>query len=101
MAPVISPNKTWSGFFGGLVFAFLLALLGVVYVGLPQYWLWCSVLLALGAHGGDFLESWVKRHCGVKDSGMIFPGHGGVLDRLDSVMGAGIVMWGVFHVFAG
>lgn len=88
--PRISPKKTWAGFFGGLigavvwsagiwlVFGFSWAL-GVV---IP------ALVVSLVGQGGDMFESWVKRHFGVKDSGGIFPGHGGVLDRADSVIPA-------------
>jgi phosphatidate cytidylyltransferase len=88
LAPMISPNKTWSGLIGGLTGAALVGL-GAGYfdlVGhLPRFILLC-LALSLVAQGGDLLESMIKRHFDVKDSGTIIPGHGGVLDRLDSLI---------------
>ena len=87
MAPVISPNKTWSGFFGGVFWACVLNSICWLLGWMHSTWIWASIGIALAAHGGDLLESWVKRKFGVKDSGRLIPGHGGLLDRLDSLMG--------------
>lgn len=89
LAPAISPGKTWEGVLGGLV-TVLLAVF-VANLGLEQS---ATVLLAFcGAVAllsvvGDLTVSMFKRHSGVKDSGSLFPGHGGVLDRIDSVCAA-------------
>jgi phosphatidate cytidylyltransferase len=91
LAPRISPNKTWAGLFGGMFSAFVISVLVAVIAGvrLPQD------LVAIGAAGavlavveqiGDLVESGVKRHFGVKDSGRLLPGHGGLLDRLDGLL---------------
>ncbi|MHA3978628.1 phosphatidate cytidylyltransferase [Halovulum sp. GXIMD14794] len=87
--PSVSPNKTWAGAIGGLVSALIVGV-GFYFGGhvtLP--WLiMLSVILALASQAGDLLESWIKRRFGVKDSSSIIPGHGGLLDRFDGLMGA-------------
>lgn len=86
LAPKLSPNKTWAGLIGGVTAASVLALLLHVYYGLPWRMTLATPVLAVLAQGGDLYESWLKRRAGVKDSGNILPGHGGVLDRLDGVV---------------
>jgi phosphatidate cytidylyltransferase len=91
----VSPGKTWSGAIGGLVFS---ALAGVAF-GLTVGWsaVWIGVLslgIAVFSQLGDLLESAVKRRFGVKDASALIPGHGGVMDRLDGVMG-GVWFFGV------
>lgn len=86
VAPAISPNKTWSGVLGGMIAALLLGGALASYMDLPLRLALASPGLALLAQVGDFFESWMKRRAGVKDSGTILPGHGGVLDRLDGVV---------------
>jgi phosphatidate cytidylyltransferase len=85
LAPAISPNKTWAGFVGGLAAAGIFALLLVPY-GLPLLLALATPLLAAVAQAGDLFESHLKRLAGVKDSGNLLPGHGGVLDRLDGLV---------------
>ena len=87
MAPTLSPNKTWSGAISGLVFAcFIATLLGWV-IGLsPTLSIMLAVPIIILSVLGDLMESSVKRHLGVKDTGTLLPGHGGLLDRLDSLM---------------
>ena len=91
--PVISPKKTIEGAFGGLIGSMLTA--AVIYflagiLGFSQFPFWHFMLIGLvgGLVGqiGDLFASMVKRHCGVKDFGTIFPGHGGMMDRLDSIL---------------
>ncbi|MDA8231246.1 MAG: phosphatidate cytidylyltransferase [Magnetospirillum sp.] len=91
LAPRISPKKTWAGLFGGMLCAGLVGMAVALRarVGDPAALAAASVLLAIIAQGGDFLESWVKRRWGVKDTGAIIPGHGGVLDRVDGLLAAG------------
>lgn len=87
MAEKISPNKTWEGFFGGFLFAISAGLI-IAYFQSNQY-LEYAVLGAIVATVGtlgDLFESLIKRNLGLKDSGNILPGHGGLLDRLDSVL---------------
>lgn len=86
VAPSISPNKTWSGLIGGMFAALFLGWALASYYDLPFQLAMASPVLALLAQVGDFFESWMKRRAGVKDSGTILPGHGGVLDRLDGVV---------------
>jgi phosphatidate cytidylyltransferase len=87
IAPSISPGKTWEGTLAGVAASALVVLAVAAFFGLPRFG---AAIAALGigpvAFGGDLLESYVKRRAGVKDSGTIFPGHGGVLDRLDSLV---------------
>lgn len=84
----ISPKKSWEGFFGGLFFALAASQLFASYA--PQidrlHWLGLSATVVLFGTWGDLTESLLKRTIGVKDSGNILPGHGGMLDRFDSVM---------------
>jgi len=86
LAPVVSPNKTWSGLIGGVVLASLVAALLHFEYGLPLRLTLATPVLAVLAQAGDLYESWLKRRAGVKDSGNILPGHGGILDRLDGLV---------------
>ncbi len=91
LAPAVSPGKTWEGVLGGMVsVAVFVAVLGIWREFDVQWLPWMGVALvtALASVLGDLLESMVKRHRGVKDSGTILPGHGGLLDRLDSLTAA-------------
>ncbi|MEJ2514736.1 MAG: phosphatidate cytidylyltransferase [Gammaproteobacteria bacterium] len=89
LAPRISPGKTWEGLVGGLVAVALACLVAAWWFGVPSAPL---VFLGLAAAGlsvvGDLSVSMLKRNRGLKDSGSIFPGHGGVLDRVDSLLAA-------------
>jgi phosphatidate cytidylyltransferase len=94
LAPVISPGKTWSGTAGGvLVAAAMGAGLGLA-MGQGGWRAagWLALVISVAAQLGDLGESAVKRRCGVKDSGRLIPGHGGLLDRVDSLMLAAPVM---------
>ena len=93
IAPSISPSKTWSGLGGGIVGAAIvmlvtIGLLADSSVSLPDtaVALGVAALAAIVAQVGDFFESWMKRRAGVKDSGKLLPGHGGLLDRLDGLL---------------
>ncbi len=86
LAPTVSPNKTWAGLIGGVMAALLLGLAFWRWAGLPLQLALGSPILAVIAQIGDLYESWLKRLAGVKDSGTLLPGHGGVLDRLDGVV---------------
>lgn len=88
IAPAISPKKSWEGFGGSVVASLLAAWLmcGLV-LGLPWYWVLAfGALTPVFATAGDFAESMLKRDLAVKDMGSIFPGHGGMLDRIDSML---------------
>ena len=86
--PRISPKKTWEGAIAGLVTGVItVVLLGHFMLGLSIGWgVLLGVLLVLAATFGDLAESVIKRQVGVKDSGALIPGHGGVLDRVDSLL---------------
>ncbi|MFW6415031.1 MAG: phosphatidate cytidylyltransferase, partial [Thermodesulfobacteriota bacterium] len=86
--PKLSPKKTWMGALGGMLGTVAGALIvGVIWGSICWYhWIWIGVLLNLAAQAGDFLESAIKRQYNIKDSGTILPGHGGILDRFDSVL---------------
>lgn len=86
LAPGISPNKTWAGFLGGLASAGVGAAGLVVLFGLPVTLAMATPFLAALAQAGDLYESHLKRCAGVKDSGDILPGHGGLMDRLDGLV---------------
>lgn len=88
LAPRVSPSKTWSGLAGGVLAALVLGFLLHRFAGLPIQLAAASGLLAVLAQLGDLLESHMKRRAGVKDSGLLLPGHGGVMDRLDGVVAA-------------
>jgi len=91
LAPAVSPGKTWEGFWGGLVLSlvFATAIWWLYWMSLPLLsWLLVVLFAALASVLGDLVESMVKRHRGVKDSGALLPGHGGVMDRLDSISAA-------------
>ncbi len=96
MAPSISPGKTWEGTIGGLLAAtVVVTALGLITPLNLAVWqaVATGVILGVVAPAGDLLESKVKRWAGVKDSGAIFPGHGGMLDRLDSLLPSFIVVY--------
>lgn len=89
LAPRLSPKKTWAGLLGGMAAAALagggvaLAAAGPAFAAAAL-----AALLAAVAQGGDLFESWSKRRAGVKDSGRVIPGHGGLLDRIDGLLAA-------------
>ncbi|VWX56519.1 phosphatidate cytidylyltransferase [Sphingorhabdus sp. 109] len=86
LAPQYSPNKTWAGLVGGVILTAALSFALHVHWGLSFYMVLLSIPLAVLAQMGDLFESWLKRKAGAKDSGTIFPGHGGVMDRLDGLI---------------
>jgi len=91
LAEFVSPGKTWEGVYGGVVLAFIVALIGVYMVEPPIVipfilFSFLAALVALFSVYGDLFESVLKRQAGIKDSGSILPGHGGVLDRIDSLI---------------
>lgn len=92
LAPRISPGKSWEGFFGGLLTTMLLATLALPVLGLDWNSLPTLLLLtavtSLVSVAGDLFESLLKRHAGAKDSSDLIPGHGGMLDRVDSLLAA-------------
>lgn len=102
MAPILSPKKSWEGFWGGMAAAIITALFCVPLLGLPITLLEAVILgVAAGIFGplGDLAESLIKRQVGVKDSGFIIPGHGGILDRIDSILFTGPVVYYLVVLF--
>jgi len=109
LAPAISPGKTWSGAVGGLACGALAGLAAAACLSSgysPSHVIGLTIVLGIISQAGDLLESALKRHFGVKDSGIIIPGHGGLLDRLDALLavapvaallaftaGPGVVLW--------
>jgi len=107
LAPTLSPNKTWEGsgasVAGSVLVAVLLVRLGSVlaarnidvisYPGTMLRWIGLAVLLNVAAQLGDLVESAIKRGAGVKDSGRLLPGHGGMLDRVDALLLAAPLLW--------
>ena len=105
IAPKVSPSKTWSGLAGGM-FAAGLPTLGIIVwrwdstvsFGDFPYWFWIGLPFVIGsmiatvAQAGDFFESWMKRRAGVKDSGNLIPGHGGLFDRVDGLLAVCFVL---------
>jgi len=100
LAPMISPAKTWEGAIGGLVSAILAAIIIALVLTLVshftfKYWqiILLGFLVSLFAQLGDLVESLLKRNTGVKESGNLLPGHGGILDRFDSLIFVGAVVY--------
>ena len=93
LAPAVSPGKTWEGALGGLAASGIVAVAGGMWFRLPlqQFLVLCLAGVAFSIVG-DLTESLLKRFAGMKDSGTLFPGHGGVMDRIDSVTGAAPVL---------
>lgn len=83
LLPVVSPNKTWSGFFGGIIGAIICGGGFALVAGLSINFIFISAITAVLATLGDLFESLIKRICGRKDSSNLIPGHGGILDRID------------------
>ena len=107
LAPSISPGKTWEGTIASVAGSLLIALLllflagaldrrniaALSYPGSVLSWLFLALLLNVAAQVGDLVESAIKRGAGVKDSGSLLPGHGGILDRIDALLLAAPVLW--------
>ena len=94
IAPAISPSKTWAGLLGGAVFVMMTMYIMAMIEGLGRQSLAFALYgipLAIMAQAGDFFESWMKRRAGVKDSGTLIPGHGGLFDRVDGLLPVAIV----------
>lgn len=103
MAPRISPSKTWEGFAGSVVVAGIMGTLCAVFLLGAPWWLGLvlGVAIAPAATLGDLVESLVKRDVGIKDMSNFLPGHGGLMDRLDSLLFAAPVGWLVLHLGLG
>lgn len=103
LAPAISPGKTQSGAVGGALGGVLAGALVALATGSSAVYLLVPLALFLSvlSQAGDLFESWVKRRCGVKDSGRLIPGHGGVMDRVDGLVVAAVFLYGVGSLAGG
>jgi phosphatidate cytidylyltransferase len=99
MAPVISPKKSWEGFAGSTVFCIAVGIAMIVWVLDADWWIGvCLGLIAVVmATLGDLCESVIKRDLGIKDMSHVIPGHGGLMDRLDSLLATVAPIWLLLH----
>ena len=95
MAPAISPKKSWEGLGGSLVFGIGVSVLAVEFLLEKPWWVGIplGIMLVITGTLGDLIESQVKRDLGIKDMGTLLPGHGGLMDRLDSVLPSAVATW--------
>ncbi len=96
IAPTISPGKTWEGFFGGLLLSYCASFIAIKYMGFNPsliFLVFFILIINILAVLGDLFESYLKRRVHIKDSGTLLPGHGGLLDRFDSLMFAGPLIY--------
>ena len=103
IAPSISPKKSWEGLVGSLLLQSVAGVALFIWLFEAPWWqgLICGVVLTVTATLGDFVESALKRDLGVKDMSSLLPGHGGLLDRLDSLLPNAFVSWALFRAFLG
>ena len=104
----ISPKKTWEGFIGGMAVSVAAAIIFSLYLNnwfefIPSGNMWMWIVLALSTVAfstwGDLIESLIKRNMNIKDSGNLIPGHGGILDRIDSLLLAMPAAWCLLRIF--
>jgi phosphatidate cytidylyltransferase len=97
MAPHLSPKKTWEGAIANLAGSVIVALVAQRWFDIPlRHLIGIAILANIAGQGGDLLESAYKRSAGIKDSGSLLPGHGGMLDRIDALILAAPVVWYYF-----
>lgn len=103
IAPQISPKKSWEGLAGSLVVQCLIGVGAFIWIFEAPWWqgLIMGAVLTVTATAGDFAESAIKRDLGVKDMGSLLPGHGGIMDRLDSLVVNAFAAWALFALFLG
>ncbi|MBM3687107.1 MAG: phosphatidate cytidylyltransferase, partial [Actinobacteria bacterium] len=103
IAPQVSPKKSWEGFAGSLVVQCLIGVAAFIWIFGAPWWqgLVMGAVLTVTATAGDFIESAIKRDIGVKDMGSLLPGHGGIMDRLDSLVINAFAAWALFALFLG
>jgi phosphatidate cytidylyltransferase len=101
MAPTISPKKSWEGFVGSMVFGIVAGTLAVTFLLDGQWWQGAlfGAAIVCTATVGDLVESLIKRDLGIKDMGTLLPGHGGLMDRLDSLLPSAVVSWLLLRLF--
>jgi phosphatidate cytidylyltransferase len=102
MVPAISPKKSWEGLAGSVVLGIVVSVLAVTFLAGQPAWVGVPLGLMLVVTGtlGDLVESQVKRDLGIKDMGTLLPGHGGLMDRLDSLMPSAVATWIVLSLLA-
>lgn len=103
IAPQISPKKSWEGFAGSVVLQGVVGAASFVLLFDAPWWqgLVAGLVMTVTATAGDFAESAIKRDLGVKDMGTFIPGHGGMMDRLDSLIPNAFTSWALFTLFLG
>ena len=101
MAPLISPKKSWEGLAGSLLLGMLAGALSVTLLLHGQWWqgLIFGAALVSTSTIGDLIESLIKRDLGIKDMGTLLPGHGGLMDRMDSLLPSAVAAWLLLHLF--
>jgi phosphatidate cytidylyltransferase len=101
MAPTISPKKSWEGFAGSLVAGMAGGAITVTTLLDGQWWhgVLFGAALVITATAGDLVESLIKRDLGIKDMGNLLPGHGGLMDRMDSLLPSAVASWLMLHLF--
>jgi phosphatidate cytidylyltransferase len=101
MAPTISPKKSWEGFAGSLVAGMVGGAITVITFLDGQWWqgVLFGAALVVTATAGDLVESLIKRDLGIKDMGNLLPGHGGLMDRMDSLLPSAVASWLMLHLF--
>jgi phosphatidate cytidylyltransferase len=101
MAPTISPKKSWEGFAGSMVAGMVGGALSLTLLVDGQWWqgVLFGAALVISSTTGDLVESLIKRDLGIKDMGTLLPGHGGLMDRMDSLLPSAVVAWLLLHLF--
>ena len=101
MAPTISPKKSWEGFAGSLTAGMVGGAITVTTLLDGQWWhgVLFGAALVVTATAGDLVESLIKRDLGIKDMGTLLPGHGGLMDRMDSLLPSAVASWLLLHLF--
>ncbi|MEZ0049360.1 phosphatidate cytidylyltransferase [Mycobacterium sp. MAA66] len=102
MVPAISPKKSWEGLGGSMLFSIVVSMLSVHYLAGRPIWVGVplGIMLVITGTLGDLVESQVKRDLGIKDMGTLLPGHGGLMDRIDSILPSAVAAWLVLELLS-
>ena len=100
MVPAISPKKSWEGLAGSMLFSVVVSVLSVHFLAGRAWWIGVplGIMLVITGTLGDLVESQVKRDLGIKDMGTLLPGHGGLMDRIDSILPSAVAAWLVLEL---
>ena len=100
MVPAISPKKSWEGLAGSMLFSVVVSMLSVYFLAHREWWIGIplGIMLVITGTLGDLVESQVKRDLGIKDMGTLLPGHGGLMDRIDSILPSAVAAWLVLEL---